>query len=178
MHEAFLIKSSFAVEEYSLRSSWILNYEFNIHVVNDIMQHRFIKKRNCIDKFTIATERKMLAVNAYEIVMINIQIFIDNRIITLINVAYISNFMINIVFESILKEKKLHFNILHRHLHRNEQSIVFIFKIENHYVIKNNIKNIINVFITKVCSVTKFESFYKWHQLFVHSSSEIIEHFI
>ena len=84
--------------------------------------------------------------------------------------------MINIVFESILEEKKLHFNILHRHLHRNEQSVAFVFKVKNYYVIENNIKSIANVFITKIDLITKFENFYKWHQLLVHSNNEIIEH--
>ena len=69
--------------------------------------------------------------------------------------------MINIVFENILKEKELHFNILHRHLHRNEQSIAFISKVENHYVIENNVKSTANVFITKIDSIIKFENFYK-----------------
>ena len=125
------------------------------------MQHRFIKKQNCIDEFTIAAEREVLIINIYKTIMINVQIFIDNRIITLTNVAYILNFMINIVFESILKEKKLHFDTLYRHLHRNEQSIVFVLKIKNHYVIEDNIKSIANVFITKVDPITKFENFYK-----------------
>ena len=125
------------------------------------MQHHFIKKRNCIDEFTIAIKRKMLTINVYKTITINVQTFIDNKILTLINVAYILNFMINIVFENILKEKKLHFDILHRHLHQNEQSIVFILKVENHYVIKNNIKNIANVFIIKIDSITKFENLYK-----------------
>ena len=142
------------------------------------MQHCFIKKRNCIDKSTIATKRKMLTINIYEIITINVQTFIDNRIIILTNVAYISNFMINIVFESILKEKELHFNIQHRYLHRNKQSAVFVPKIENYYVIKNNIKSTANVFITKIDSVIKFENSYKWYQLLAHLSSEIIEHFI
>ena len=125
------------------------------------MQHRFIKKRDCHDEFTIAIKRELLTIIVYKIVMINVQIFIDNKIITLINVVYILNLMINIVFESILKEKKLHFDIQYRHLHRNEQSTIFIFKVENHYVIKNNIKNTANVFITKINSITKFKNLYK-----------------
>ena len=125
------------------------------------MQHHFIKKQNCIDEFTIAAERKMLTINVYETITINVQILIDNRIIILINVAYISNFMINIVSGSILKEKKLHFDILQRHLHRNGQSVAFVLKVENHYVIENNIKSTANVFIIKIDSVTKFENFYK-----------------
>ena len=67
--------------------------------------------------------------------------------------------MINIVFESILKEKELHFNIQHCYLHRNEQSIIFVSKVENYYIIENNIKNTANVFITKTDLIIKFETF-------------------
>ena len=125
------------------------------------MQHRFIKKRNCHNEFTIAAERKMLTINIYKIITINVQIFIDNKIITLINIAYILNFMINIVFKSILKEKELHFNIFHRHLHQNKQSAAFVFKIKNHYIIEDNIKSNANVFIIKIDSTTKSENSYK-----------------
>ena len=103
----------------------------------------------------------MLTINVYKTIIINVQIFINNKIIILINVAYILNFMINIVFENILKEKKLHFDIFYRHLHRNEQSIAFISKIKNYYIIENNIKSIVNIFITKIDSITKFENFSK-----------------
>ena len=87
--------------------------------------------------------------------------FIDIKIIKFLNVVYISDFIINIVFESILKEKELHFNIQHRYLHQNKKTIVFVFKIENYYVIKNNIKSIANVFVIKVRSVMRFETAYK-----------------
>ena len=69
--------------------------------------------------------------------------------------------MINIVFENILKEKRLHFNTQHRYLYQNEKTINFAFKIENHYVIENNIKNIANVFVIKIRSITRFETAYK-----------------
>ena len=182
IHETFPIKieeSSFTIKEYSLRSSWILDHGFDIHVVNDCMQHRFIKERDCINEFIVAAENELLSIKAYEKIIINIQTIIEDEkdIILLINVAYISNFMINIVFESILEEKKLHFDIEHRHLHRKKKAIFFAPKMKNHYVIKNNIKSIANVFIAKIDPVTKFETAYKWHQLFVHTNSEIIEHF-
>ena len=178
LHETFsiIIKEDFAVNRYSLRSFWILNYNLDIHIANDIMQHRFVKERDCIDEFTIETEKKLLTIVSYESITVNVQIFIDIKIIKLLNVAYILDFTINIVFENILKEKELHFNIQHRHLYQNEKAIVFILKIENYYMIENNIKNIVNVFATKTRSITRFETVYKWHQLLAHADNEIIEH--
>ena len=103
----------------------------------------------------------MLTIISYELITVNVLTFTSIKIIKFSNVAYISNFMINIVFESILKGKRLHLNIQHRYLHQNEKAIILIFKIENHYLIENNIKSIANVFAIKVRSVTRFETVYK-----------------
>ena len=62
----------------------------------------------------------------------------EKQIMTLLNVIYILNFMINIVADSILKNKELHFNIQHRHLHRNDSTVVLIFKVKLHYIFENN----------------------------------------
>ena len=59
----------------------------------------------------------MLTIVLYELMIINIQIFIDKKIIKFLNIVYISNFMMNIVFENILEEKELHFDIQHRYRH-------------------------------------------------------------
>ena len=69
--------------------------------------------------------------------------------------------MINIVFESILEAKELHFNIKNHHLHRKEKVVFFAFRVKNYYVLKNNIKSTANVFNLKITSTTKFEIFYK-----------------
>ena len=131
------------------------------------MQYCFIKERNCTDNFTVAIENKLLLIKIYERILINIEVAIvienekEKNIILLINVVYILNFMINIVFENILKEKELHFNTKYRHLHRKKKAIFFALKVKNHYVLKNNIKSTVNVFITKVISAIKFEISYK-----------------
>ena len=122
VYDVFSVRtSSFVIEEYSLRFSWILDHDSDIHVVNDCMQHRFIKERDCTDEFTVAAENELLSIRVYERIQINIQVAIaiekEKGIIELINVVYISNFMINIVSRSILKAKELHFDIEHHHLH-------------------------------------------------------------
>ena len=56
----------------------------------------------------------------------------------LLNVIYVSDFLINIVAESILEDKELHFDTQHRHLHRNGSPIILVPKISAHYVLKDN----------------------------------------
>ena len=178
LHGAFPIRSSFAVGGYPLRSSWILNHGSDIHVANDTMQHRFIKERDCTDGSTIAAGRELLAVAAYGKVVVNIQTPTGNKTITLLNVAYIPDFMVNIVSGSILEEKGLHFDTQHRHLHQDGQTVAFAPKVENHYVIENNTKSTANVFVGAIATSTAFKTgtAYKWHQLLAHASSEVIEH--
>ena len=52
-----------------------------------------------------------LFIKIYEKIVINVQISNKLRIIILINVAYVSNFMINLVTDSILTNKNLYFDI-------------------------------------------------------------------
>ena len=72
--------------------------------------------------------------------IINVQTSKELRIITLIDVAYIFDFMINLVTNNILTNKNLHFDTQYRCLHKNENIVVNVHKIEKHYVLKNNTK--------------------------------------
>ena len=58
----------------------------------------------------------------------------------LLNVSYVSNFIINIVVENILIDKKFHFDTTHNYLYKNNILVVFVSKINAHYVFKNNKK--------------------------------------
>ena len=71
---------------------------------------------------------------------IKMNTLIERSNMQLLNVIYVLNFMINIVAENIFKDKKFHFNTQHRHLHRNDSAVVYVFKIKNHYVLENNKK--------------------------------------
>ena len=87
-----------------------MNHDFDIHVVNNIMKKRFIKKRDCIDDFTIISDNESLFIKTYDRIKINVKTSNEKSIMTLINVIYVSNFMINVVAESILEDKELHFD--------------------------------------------------------------------
>ena len=76
----------------------------------------------------------------YDRVIINIITLVEKAIIIFINVCYVFNFIISIIVESILANKKLYFDIKHIRLHRKEITIVLVSRIKSHYVLKNNRK--------------------------------------
>ena len=119
----------------------MINHDFDIHVVNNIMKQRFIKKQNCIDEFTIILNNESLLIKIYDKMNIKVNILIERNNMQLLNVIYVSNFIINIVAESILEDKRFHFDTQHRHLHRNDFIVVYVFRIKNHYVFENNKKS-------------------------------------
>jgi hypothetical protein len=95
--------------EYSLKESGILDEDANYHVCNSTMLSRFTKTRNASDeKMTARAQHK--TIDSYEIVIIFLKSSTDFKTITLENVAYISNFMTNLIAQSLLKRKDLCFD--------------------------------------------------------------------
>ena len=95
------------------------------------------------------------------------------KIMKLLNVNYVSNFIINIVASNILVDKKLHFDTTYDHFHKNDTFVVFVSRINAHYVFENN-----KIFEKmKSFSVTIRKIFtLKWHQLFAHANNNAIQH--
>ena len=115
-----------------------MNHDFDIHVVNNIMKQRFVKKRDYIDEFTVISNNGPLLIKIYDKMNIEVNTSTERSNMQFLNVIYVSDFMINIVAENILENKKLHFDTQHRHLHRNDSAVVYVFRIEDHYVLENN----------------------------------------
>ena len=158
---------------YVFRSSWIVNHDFDIHVINKTMKHRFQKKRDCTDEFMMVSEMKSFFILIYDRMNIIVNTFTEKKSMKLLNVNYVSNFMINIVAKNILVDKELHFDTIHDHLHKNDIFIVFVSRIKTHYVLENNKK----FEETSNFAVTiRKNSTSKWHQLLVHASNDAIQH--
>ena len=119
----------------------MMNHDFDIHVVNNIMKKCFIKKRDCIDDFTVISDNEFLLIKTYDKIKINVKTLNEKDIMTLINVIYVSNFMINVVAESILKNKELHFDTQHHYLHRNDFVVILMLRAKTHYILENNKKS-------------------------------------
>ena len=56
----------------------------------------------------------------------------------LLNVNYVSNFMINIIANNIFVNKKFYFDITHDYFYKNNTFIIFVSRINAHYVFENN----------------------------------------
>ena len=65
---------------------------------------------------------------------------IERNNMQFLNVIYVLNFMINIVAESIFKNKKLHFDTQHHSFYQNDFVVIYMFRIKDHYVLENNKK--------------------------------------
>ena len=83
-------------------------------------------------------DMKSLSILTYDRMRINVDTLTEKKSMKFLNVNYVSNFMINIVARNILADKELHFDTTHEHLHRNDASIVFVSRVETHYVLENN----------------------------------------
>ena len=169
--KSFTSDSSFS-SNYFLRFSWIMNHDFDIHVVNNTMKQRFQKKRDCTDEFMMMSDMKSLFILAYDRMRINVNTFTEKKSMKFLNVSYVFDFMINIVANNILANKELHFDTTHDHLHRNDTSIVLVSRINAHYVLENNKSEKMNIFVV----IVRQESIVEWHQLLAHASNDAIQH--
>ena len=83
--------------------------------------------------------------------------------------------MINIVADSILENKKFHFDIQHRRLYRNDSAVLLIFRVKTHYVFElNRISKRMNAFATFIW----VDFTHDWHQLLAHVNNEVVQHLI
>ena len=64
--------------------------------------------------------------------------FTEKKSMKLLNVSYVSNFIINIVANNIFVDKELHFDTVHDHLHKNDTFVVLVPRISAHYILENN----------------------------------------
>ena len=153
----------------------MINHDFDIHVVNNIIKQYFIKKQNCIDKFTVISNNKFLFIKIYDKMNIEVNTLIEKSNIQFLNVIYVSNFIINIVAENIFKNKEFHFDTQHRHLHWNDFIVVYVFRIKDHYVFENNKE------FEKVITFATFiwaDFIHDWRQFLAHVNNKIIQHLI
>jgi hypothetical protein len=167
--------------EYSLKGSWILDEGANHHVCNSTMLSRFTKTRNASDeKMTARAQHE--TIDSYEIVTIFLKSPTDLKTMTLENVAYISNFMTNLIAQSLLKRKGLCFDDWKMHLHVEDATVVNVQAYDEHYLLENNTSSSavnqqkVNQRVYIAAKSIKSETAYQWHQLMTHASSEVIQH--
>ena len=120
-----------------------MNYSSKIYIVNKLITNRFKKHLNCINKSIVIFDNDSLSIKIYNQIRIIIIIFKEKEVITFTNVCYVSNFIINVIANSILIDKELYFDIQYNYLYRNETSVVLVLRIREHYVLEDNSKEIV-----------------------------------
>lgn len=97
---------------------------------------------------------------------------------TLLNVAYVSNFMTNIVSQDILYDKGLYFDNWKLHLHREGQTVGFVERHQGHYLLENNIRRTPqpDKQSATFAASAKTATMEEWHQILGHASHDAIQH--
>ena len=196
MNYAFAIvdDSIFSSKTFSkskfFRFSWILNHATTIHVCNDIMTHRFIKKRDENERIVTA-ENCEWTIQLYDHIVIKRQEKFEIKEMILLNVCYIFEFMTNLISKHILIEKDVHFMSETKRLYRNEKTIVYAIKKNDHFYIKNNDDEnqnfesenenfdkstvLYSAYYSQTFSDVKQRTTQNWHQILAHAENEIIQ---
>ena len=173
--------AAFSTDHYSLRGSWILDNGSNSHVCNLTMKSRFKWQRGGGgDYLTAGTQR--LSIEAYGTISITVPTPTGPQRMTLLNVAYVANFMTNLVSQDLLYVKGLYFDNWKLHLHRKGVTIATIKRYNGHYLMEDNVDHASIAasypasVITTQSSSAKVATAYEWHQMLAHAFSEVIQH--
>lgn len=127
-----------STSNYSIRSSWILDNGSNNHVCNSTMQSRFVRQWDGGgDYLTVGTQR--LPIECYGTIGITVQTPTGPKNLTLLNVAYVADFMTNLVSQDLLYVKGLYFDNWKLHLHREGTTIATVNRHNGHYLLEDNV---------------------------------------
>lgn len=135
-------QTAFAAPTYHLQSSWILSVDSNTHVCNSTMLSRFnmthVSEPNDRLMACNVTQAGM-PIECYGTIQITIRTPTGPQKITLLNVAYVPNFMTNIVSEYKLSVKGLYFDSWKMHLHRDGKTFGFVERYNGRCLLENNL---------------------------------------
>jgi hypothetical protein len=102
------------------------------------MRSQFVLERDESREF-LMTSNQRLSIKCFESIKIIVATLTDLKEITLLNVAYIANFITNLVSQNRLYVKNLYFDNWKLHLHRDESTMITVKRYNEHYLLKNNI---------------------------------------
>ena len=133
------LRTASSLPTYSLRSSWILNNGSNCHVCNSTMLSRFNKTRDAGLDDTLTAGTQVTPIECFGTIQISINTPTGPKTMTLLDVAYVSNFMANLVSQGRLHAKGLYFDNWKMHLHRQGETVGLVEWNNGHYLLENNI---------------------------------------
>ena len=125
--------------------------------------------------------KQIFPVKCYEIIQIIMNSFENLKPIIFINVYYIADFMINVVSNFRLNEKKMYFDEWKMHLHRKKKTLYYVKRHNGHLLLKNNTSTPViesAAFAANISQPAKSKetTIYQWHQMLAHVSDETIQH--
>ena len=166
------ISSSFSTMSYHLQESWILDNGPDSHICNSTMLSWFTRTHaaHSDDRLIASTQLS----ECYGTVQITISTPSDPQPMTLLNVAYISDFMTNIVSQDRLYSRGLYFDNWKMHLHRNGETVSFVKRHNRHYLLEDNTTR--GTTPSASFSTTKSRLTKDWHQILGHASHDAIAH--
>ena len=171
--------SFFAVFNYFLLSSWILDGGSDIHICNKIMLHRFRKTRDVPSKTMLIDEIRS-GIEAIEKIEISINVF-EKKIwkMLLIEICYIPNFMTNIAASRKFRAKKIYFDDQHMRLRTaDDQTLNLVKHRFDHDLLKDNITvdDPEQYAVAMTIKLQKSGTIQYWHEVLAHANKKIIQH--
>lgn len=133
------LPSTFTAE--SLKVLRILDNGSNSHMYNSTKLSRFMKTRDVGPSNTLRAGTQVIHIENFGTVQITIKSSTSSgyAYMTLLNIAYVSKFMINLVSQSILAAKEMYFDSWKNQLHRDGDTIRFVKLFNRHYVMKRHL---------------------------------------
>lgn len=139
------------------------------------MLSRFIKTRSSGPNDILRAGNQIIPIECFG----TIDIFIDTstgcQTMTLLNVAYVSDFMTNLVSQDILYTKGVYFDNGKMHLYREGKTMAYVERHNGHYLMENNIDTEDEP-VTTGFATSKSGSMEDWHQVLGHASQDAIKH--
>ena len=128
---------SFTVINYSLQSFWILNNEFETHICNKIMLHRFQKLCNASSE-TMLVDETWSRIEVIEKIEISINA-LERKIwkMLFIEICYILNFLTNIAASRKFRAKEVYFDDQSMRFHANSKTLKLVCDLNDHDVLKH-----------------------------------------
>ena len=134
------VKTACSTMNYSIQGSWILENGSNSHVCNSIMLSRFTETHASDPKDRLIAGTQTLLIECYGTIQVTVQTPTGPQQLPLANVAYVSNFMTNLVSQDIFYTKGHFFDNWKMHLHRQRETVGFVERYHGYYFFKNNVK--------------------------------------
>ena len=99
------------------------------------------------------------------------------EIVTLINVAYIPDFLTNVAALNLFAAKGVHFDSSILHMHRQSKTVFHIYRLGGHYTFTNAHDHVAAVSTPQIYATTKkTRTANEWHSIMAHASHDVLRH--